>query len=40
MSDDLLAEPITITDGRIRVRDDPGVGARIDEEKLAHYRQG
>ena len=40
MSDDLLAEPITITDGRIRVRDEPGVGARIDEEKLARYRQG
>lgn len=39
MSDDLLADPITITNGRIRVRDEPGVGARIDEEKLARYRQ-
>lgn len=38
MSDDLLADPITIVDGRISVRDLPGVGAEIDEEKLAHYR--
>jgi L-alanine-DL-glutamate epimerase-like enolase superfamily enzyme len=38
MSDDLLAEPITITDGRIAVRDLPGVGAEIDDEKLSTYR--
>lgn len=39
MSDDLLAEPITIRNGRISIRDVPGVGADIDEDKLAHYRQ-
>jgi len=39
MADDLLAEPLSIRDGRISVRDLPGVGARIDEDKLAHYRQ-
>lgn len=38
MSDDLLADPIEIVDGRIPVRDTPGVGAEIDGEKLAHYR--
>ena len=38
MSDDLLADPIEILDGRISVRDLPGVGAEIDEDKLAHYR--
>jgi len=38
MSDDLLADPIKIIDGRISVRDLPGVGAEIDEDKLAHYR--
>ncbi|WP_417235347.1 enolase C-terminal domain-like protein [Arthrobacter sp.] len=39
MSDDLLAEPLVITDGRIRVREVPGVGAGIDEDKLSRYRQ-
>ncbi len=38
MSDDLLADPIAIQDGRIAVRDLPGVGAEIDEAKLARYR--
>ena len=38
MSDDLLAEPIKIVDGRIWVRDLPGVGAEIDADKLEHYR--
>ena len=38
MSDDLLADPIQIHDGRISVRDLPGVGAEIDEDKLKHYR--
>jgi len=38
MSDDLLAEPLQIKNGRIHVRDTPGVGAEIDEEKLSHYR--
>ncbi|GAB4098490.1 mandelate racemase/muconate lactonizing enzyme family protein [Sinomonas halotolerans] len=39
MSDDLLAEPLEIISGRIHVRDVPGVGIAIDEEKLARYRQ-
>lgn len=39
MSDDLLAEPLAIADGRIRVREVPGVGAAIDEDKLSRYRQ-
>ena len=39
MADDLLADPIRIRDGRISVRNLPGVGATIDEDKLAHYRQ-
>lgn len=39
MADDLLAEPLTIRDGVIRVREAPGVGAEIDEDKLARYRQ-
>lgn len=38
MRDDLLAEPIAITGGRISVRDVPGVGAEIDDEKLGTYR--
>jgi L-Ala-D/L-Glu epimerase len=40
MSDDLLADPIAISDGRISVRDVPGVGAEIDDEKLGRYRTG
>ena len=38
MADDLLAEPIRIENGTISVRDLPGVGAAIDEGKLAKYR--
>lgn len=38
MSDDLLADPISIVGGRISVRNVPGVGAAIDEAKLARYR--
>nr|WP_276584374.1 enolase C-terminal domain-like protein [Brevibacterium permense] len=38
MEDDLLAEPLKIVDGRISARPEPGVGAHIDEEKLAKYR--
>lgn len=38
MADDLLAEPLRIVDGTIAVRDVPGVGAAIDEEKLTAYR--
>jgi L-alanine-DL-glutamate epimerase-like enolase superfamily enzyme len=39
MSDDLLNEPLTITNGTIHVRDAPGVGADIDPERLERYRQ-
>lgn len=38
IADDLLAEPLQIRDGRIAVRDVPGVGAEIDADKLDHYR--
>lgn len=38
MTDDLLAEPLEIRDGRIHVRHVPGVGAAIDEAKLERYR--
>jgi L-alanine-DL-glutamate epimerase-like enolase superfamily enzyme len=37
-SDDLLAEPLEIADGELRVRQGPGLGIDIDEDKLAHYR--
>lgn len=37
MADDLLAEPLQITDGKIYVRDVPGVGTVLDPEKLAYY---
>ena len=39
MSDDLLAEPLTITDGRLAVPTDPGLGLQVDEDKLTRYRQ-
>ncbi|TPQ21090.1 mandelate racemase/muconate lactonizing enzyme family protein [Streptomyces sporangiiformans] len=39
MSDDLLAEPLVITDGTLTVRDRPGLGIAIDDAKLARYRQ-
>ncbi|WP_426990399.1 mandelate racemase/muconate lactonizing enzyme family protein [Pseudarthrobacter sp. Y6] len=39
MADDLLSEPIRIRNGRIAVKSAPGVGADIDEDKLARYRQ-
>jgi L-Ala-D/L-Glu epimerase len=38
MSDDLLAEPLQIRQGTLRVREAPGLGAEIDEDKLTHYR--
>ena len=39
MRDDLLTEPLQIEDGYLRVRESPGLGIEIDEEKLTHYRQ-
>src|SRR6478735_8156805 len=38
MTDDLLARPLAITDGRIHVPEGPGAGTDVDEDKLAHYR--
>jgi len=40
MSDDLIASPLTIADGVMRVSDAPGVGIDIDDDKLRHYRRG
>jgi L-alanine-DL-glutamate epimerase-like enolase superfamily enzyme len=39
MSDDLLADPIVIRDGKILVPQVPGLGAEIANEKLERYRQ-
>jgi L-alanine-DL-glutamate epimerase-like enolase superfamily enzyme len=39
MADDLLAEPLDIKDGSLKVRQGPGLGIEIDQDKLAHYRQ-
>ncbi|HEY3514697.1 enolase C-terminal domain-like protein [Kribbella sp. NPDC051137] len=39
MSDDLLTEPLQITDGTLAVRPGAGLGVDIDPDKLAHYRQ-
>ncbi|MGF4046156.1 mandelate racemase/muconate lactonizing enzyme family protein [Paenarthrobacter nitroguajacolicus] len=39
MTDDLLADPLEIRGGIIRVRETPGVGAQIDPDKLQKYRQ-
>lgn len=38
MSDDLLAQPLAITGGRIHVPEGPGVGTDVDDDKLARYR--
>lgn len=39
MSDDLLAEPLTIEQGTLRVRESAGLGITVDPDKLARYRQ-
>lgn len=38
MADDLLAEPLLIADGRIRVPEAAGAGISVDEDKLRKYR--
>lgn len=38
MADDLIAEPLQITNGHMAVSPKPGIGADIDEEKLTFYR--
>ena len=39
MTDDLLAEPLQIHGGELVARSQPGLGAVIDPDKLARYRQ-
>ena len=39
MTDDLLADPLVIQDGELAVRQGPGLGLVIDEDKLQRYRQ-
>ena len=38
MSDDLLADPLQISNGELLVPDQPGIGVRIDEDKVERYR--
>jgi L-alanine-DL-glutamate epimerase and related enzymes of enolase superfamily len=38
MRDDLLTEPLEISDGELAVRPGPGIGVDVDPDKLAHYR--
>ncbi len=38
MTDDVLAEPPVVADGRAAARQAPGLGVTIDRDKLAHYR--
>lgn len=37
LSDDILAEPVVVEDGRIEVSDVPGLGIRLDMEKIEKY---
>ena len=39
MTDDLLTEPLAITDGELAIRPGAGLGVEIDPDKLARYRQ-
>ena len=39
MTDDLLTEPLEISNGEHCVRRGAGLGVAVDEDKLAHYRQ-
>jgi L-alanine-DL-glutamate epimerase-like enolase superfamily enzyme len=39
MSDDLLTEPLQITNGTLHIREGAGLAIEIDEDKLTHYRQ-
>ena len=38
MSDDLLAEPLRISNGELLASERPGIGVRIDEDKVERYR--
>lgn len=35
--DDVIEEPLTLSDGAIEVRDDPGLGITVDESKLEEH---
>lgn len=37
-TDDIIAEPFTYVDGRLRVPDRPGLGIELDEKKMEKYR--
>jgi glucarate dehydratase len=37
LHDDDIIDPIPLHDGRLSVPDGPGLGVRVDEDKLAHY---
>jgi L-alanine-DL-glutamate epimerase-like enolase superfamily enzyme len=38
LADDLLAEPLRISDGRLTLPEGSGLGVSLDETKVAHYR--
>jgi L-alanine-DL-glutamate epimerase-like enolase superfamily enzyme len=38
LADDLLAEPVAVRNGRIRLGATPGLGIVLDPDKLGHYR--
>ena len=38
-TDDLLAQPLVISEGTLRVRQGVGLGIEIDEDKLTRYRK-
>jgi L-alanine-DL-glutamate epimerase-like enolase superfamily enzyme len=38
--DDLLVEPLSIAGGQARVKERPGLGVELDEEKVARHRVG
>jgi L-alanine-DL-glutamate epimerase-like enolase superfamily enzyme len=38
LADDVNAEPIVVSDGRIIPPATPGLGIEVDEDKLEHYR--
>jgi len=38
LEDDLVTEPLTPTNGTLRVPDGPGLGVQVDEDTIEHYR--
>jgi L-alanine-DL-glutamate epimerase-like enolase superfamily enzyme len=40
LKDDIGAKPLEMRDGALVVPEGPGLGCEIDEDKLAHYREG